>query len=187
MSTTGSVPITAGDGGKKVAVYEINEGGENREIQRVAVVDPSGAESITALATKLDSVITYVDGLETLITATNAKMDTLNTTVSSPTPAAVIGPGEWGSVAASTTVALGAAGTIGDFLSHVTITPSSLSPGAVQIKDGSGSAVTVFAGGTNSLTNLVPFAVPLGIKSKAGGWSIITNAGATAIGVGDFT
>jgi hypothetical protein len=69
----------------------------------------------------------------------------------------------------------------------VVIVPSSLSPGAVQIKDGSGTATDIFAGGASSLTNLVPFTVPLGMKSKVGGWSIITLTGATAYGVGDFT
>ncbi len=96
---------------------------------------------------------------------------------------------EYETVAASVTAGqiLGATGAINDYLSHVLIVPSSLSPGAVQIKDGSGSAITIFAGGASSLTTLHPFAVPLGLKATGAGWTVITNAGVTVIAVGDFT
>jgi hypothetical protein len=116
-----------------------------------------------------------------------AKEDILVAAAQSTAPVPVGLAGDWDRAAASTTKALGAAGAIGDYLSHVVIVPSSLSPGAVQIKDGSGTATDIFAGGASSLTNLVPFTVPLGMKSKVGGWSIITLTGATAYGVGDFS
>ena len=37
-------------------------------------------------------------------------------------------------------------GAAGDYLSHITVVPASLSPGSVTVTDGGGSAVTVFAG-----------------------------------------
>lgn len=82
---------------------------------------------------------------------------------------------------------LGTTGATGDYLAHVIIVPASTSPGAVSIKDGGGSAVTIFAGGASSLSNLVPFFVALGIKSTAGAWSVSTGLAVSAIGVGAFT
>jgi hypothetical protein len=95
---------------------------------------------------------------------------------------------EYETVAASATdQVLGATGSTGDYLSGVLIVPATLSPGAVSIKDGSGSAITIFTGGATSVSNLVPFFVPLGIKSTAGAWKITTGATVSAIGVGNFT
>lgn len=78
-------------------------------------------------------------------------------------------------------------GAIGDWLSHVTIVPTSTSPGAVSIKDGSGSAITIFDGGASSLSNLAPFTVALGATSKSGAWSITTGANVKARAFGEFS
>lgn len=90
-------------------------------------------------------------------------------------------------VAASTTQALGAAGAKGDVLNSLLIIPGSTSPGSVQIKDGGGAAITVFDGGATSVADLAPISVPLNAPSAAGGWSVITGAGVTALAVGQFT
>jgi hypothetical protein len=81
---------------------------------------------------------------------------------------------------------MGASGAAGDYISHVIIIPATTSPGAVSIKDGSGSAITIFTGGASSVTSLVPFAVPLGLIAGTA-WKITTGAAVSAIGVGDFT
>jgi hypothetical protein len=95
---------------------------------------------------------------------------------------------EYETVAASASnQALGASGATGDYLAGVLIVPATTSPGAVSIKDGGGSAVTIFTGGASSVSNLVPFYVPLGIKSTAGAWSVTTGTNVSAIGVGNFT
>lgn len=95
---------------------------------------------------------------------------------------------EYETVAASATAqALGPTGATGDYLAGVLIIPATTSPGAVSIKDGGGSAVTIFTGGASSVSNLVPFFVPLGIKSVAGAWSVTTGTNVSAIGVGNFT
>lgn len=83
--------------------------------------------------------------------------------------------------------ALGATGEAGDFLSHLIIVPATTSPGAVSIKDGAGSAITIFAGGASSVSSLVPFTVPLSLKSLAGAWKVTTGANVSAIAAGDFT
>src|SRR5437764_11194291 len=72
-------------------------------------------------------------------------------------------------------------GAAGDYLSHITIVPASLSPGAVTIADGGGSAITIFAGGASSLTGLVPFTVALGAKSTAGAWKVTTGASLSVV------
>jgi hypothetical protein len=117
----------------------------------------------------------------------NTKLDTANGYAASTAPVPVALPGSWEAIAASATQVMGGTGAIGDYLSHVTIIPATTSPGAVQIKDGGGSAITIFAGGASSVTNLVPFAVPLGLTSLAGAWTIITNANESAIAAGKFS
>lgn len=95
---------------------------------------------------------------------------------------------EYETVAASqSTQTLGATGGAGDILSHVIIVPATTSPGAVSIKDGSNAAITIFAGGAASVQTLIPFTVPLGLRSVQGAWQITTGADVSAIGVGEFT
>ena len=92
-------------------------------------------------------------------------------------------------VAASQTdqVLGGGSGAAGDYLDGVLIIPATTSPGAVQIQDGSGTEITIFTGGAGSVSNLVPFRVPVGACSRAGAWSITTGTNVSAIGVGMFT
>jgi hypothetical protein len=80
----------------------------------------------------------------------------------------------------ATASALGA-GAIGDYLDGITIVPSSVSNGAVSIKDGGGPALTLFAGGASSLADLKPFYIPIKARSTSGGWSITTTSGLTAV------
>lgn len=99
---------------------------------------------------------------------------------------------EYETVAASQTdQVLGATGAVGDYLAGVLIIPGTAGCGAVSIKDGNGSSITIFAGGgTTALPTLAPIFVPLGIYSVNGtsaGWRITTGANVTAMGIGDFT
>jgi len=96
--------------------------------------------------------------------------------------------GDYETVAASATdQVLGPTGATGDWLATVWIVPATTSPGAVSIKDGSGSAITVFTGGASSISNLVPFPVSLGIKSAAGAWKVTTGTNVSVIASGNFT
>lgn len=96
--------------------------------------------------------------------------------------------GEYETVAASqTTQTLGATGGTGDYLDHLLVVPATTSPGNVQIKDGAGSAITVFTGGASSVSNLVPFSIPLGLYSAAGAWQVTTGANVSVIAAGNFT
>jgi hypothetical protein len=94
---------------------------------------------------------------------------------------------EYETVAASQTAqTLGATGGTGDYLAGVLVIPATVAPGNVIILDNAIS-ITVFTGGTNSVSNLVPFFVPLGLTSVSGAWKITTGANVSAIGIGNFT
>ena len=95
---------------------------------------------------------------------------------------------EYETVAAGQTdQVLGATGAAGDTLAGLLVVPATTSPGAITIKDGAGSAITVFTGGTSSVSNLVPFMIPIGAKSTAGAWKVTTGANVSVLAIGDFT
>lgn len=95
---------------------------------------------------------------------------------------------DWEYVAASQTDQVcGPVGKQGDILQRLVITPANLNPGNVLIQDGNGTARTVFVGGTNSVNELRPIVVELGIRSAIGAWSITTGADVTVIACGSFT
>lgn len=96
--------------------------------------------------------------------------------------------GKYVTVAASTgpTTLQTSTGAIGDYISGVLVIPSSTSPGAIVLTDNA-TAITIFAGGASSLSNLVPFFIPLGAVSTSGAWKITTLANASVIAVGKFS
>ena len=98
-----------------------------------------------------------------------------------------LGAGKYETVAASQTAqVLGATGAAGDYISGVLVTPASTSPGAIALLDGAIS-ITVFTGGASSVSNLVPFFIPLGMISVSGPWKLTTGASVSCIGIGNFT
>lgn len=86
----------------------------------------------------------------------------------------------------ATAQSLGATGATGDYLSHCVATPGTTSPGVVTILDNA-TAIVSFAGGASSVSNLVPFAIPIGAISVSGAWKITTGANITVVCVGRFT
>ena len=107
-------------------------------------------------------------------------------------PAPITGQTNYNTVAASQTaqvlqdpIALDG-GAKGDYIEGLIITPTATSPGAVTLLDLT-TSIPVFAGGASSLSNLVPFYVPLGLFSLNGPWSITTGSGLSVIAVGLFT
>ena len=89
--------------------------------------------------------------------------------------------------AGQTDQVMGNSGAIGDYLYGITIIPASTSPGAVSIKDGGGSAITVFAGGSGSVGSLHPFFVLVGANSTLGAWKVTTGASVSVLATGNFT
>ena len=119
---------------------------------------------------------------------TLASDDPLVAAVTSTAPVSIIQADEYETVAASQTdQVLGGTGATGDRLSGLIIVPATTSPGAVSIKDGAGSAITVFTGGASSVSNLIPFTVPLGLISTAGAWKVTTGSNVSVIAAGDFS
>jgi hypothetical protein len=86
--------------------------------------------------------------------------------------------------ASQTDQALGTTGEAGDVLEAILIVPATTAAGNVSIKDGGGSAISVFVTGT--LSDLTPIYLPLNLKSVSGAWKITTGANVSVIGIGNF-
>lgn len=98
---------------------------------------------------------------------------------------------EYEFVAASASAqVLGTTGAVGDYLAELLIIPATTSPGAVTLQDGNGAAITIFAGGASSVSNLWPLAVGFGLKAvnaTTPGWKVTTGASVSVLGIGDFS
>lgn len=95
--------------------------------------------------------------------------------------------GNYETVAASQTdQVLGATGAAGDYLAGLLVIPATTSPGAISIEDDD-TNFTVFTGGAASVSNLVPFYIPLGIVSVNGAWEVTTGANVSVVAIGNFT
>lgn len=93
---------------------------------------------------------------------------------------------EYETVAASATdQALGATGAAGDYLDRLVIVVATAATAAVTIKDGAGSAITVFPNSPGG--GVGTYNVPLGLRSLSGAWKVTTGAGSSVIAVGNFT
>ncbi len=103
----------------------------------------------------------------------------------------VNGASSWETIAASQTgQPLGATGAAGDYLSHCMVYPTSTTPGVVTVFDDTSSAannVIAFPGGASSVSNLVPFAFPVGAISVTGAWKVTTGANLVVTCYGKFT
>lgn len=86
--------------------------------------------------------------------------------------------------ASQTDQALGTNGAKGDLLEGLLCVVSTAATSQVQIKDGTGSAITVFPNGPGS--GVGSYAIPLGLTSKSGAWSVTTAAGVAVIAIGKF-
>jgi hypothetical protein len=94
---------------------------------------------------------------------------------------------EYETVAASQTAqVLGGSGATGDFIAGVLVVPATTSPGNVLLLDNA-TSITIFTGGASSVSNLVPFFIPLGLKSVSGALKLTTGSNVSCIAVGDFS
>lgn len=97
------------------------------------------------------------------------------------------GSGEYETVAAAATAqVLGPSGATGDYISGVLVIPATTSPGNVLLLDNA-TSITIFTGGSSSVSNLVPFFIPLGMISVSGAWKLTTGSNVSCIGIGNFT
>lgn len=94
---------------------------------------------------------------------------------------------QYETVAASQTAqVLGTTGHVGDYIAGILVIPATTSPGNVLLLDNA-TSITVFAGGASSVSNLVPFFIPLGMLSVSGAWKITTGSNVSCIGIGTFS
>ncbi len=123
-------------------------------------------------------------GAESLVSGTVPVSGTVTT---NNTPLTNMGAGEYETVAASQTAqVLGATGGTGDWLSHVVCFPTTTSPGVVTILDNA-TQWGSFPGGASSVSNLIPFTIPVNSVSVSGAWKITTGANISCVAVGNFT
>lgn len=134
-----------------------------------------------------DPAVVALQTIDNAIAGNEMQVDVVNTPAVTNTHLTNFGAGEYETVAASQTAqTLGATGATGDFISHVLVIPASTSPGNVILLDNA-TSITIFAGGTDSVSDLRPFPIPLGMISVSGAWKITTGASVSVIGVGNFT
>ena len=137
----------------------------------------------------LDAIAASLDTLDNTVSGSELQVDviTMPTTTVTNTPLTNIGAGEYETVAAGQTAqTLGATGGAGDYISGILVVPATTSPGNVLLLDNA-TSITVFAGGATSVSNLVPFFIPLGMFSVSGAWKITTGSNVSCIGIGNFT
>jgi hypothetical protein len=150
--------------------------GNQSAVPRVTLATDSPGVITTGTAGTPSAVVLSVQGVAsgTVIPVAN-------------TPLTNFGAGEYETVAASQTAqTLGATGGTGDYISGVLVVPATTSPGNVLLLDNA-TSITVFAGGASSVSNLVPFFIPLGMISVSGAWKITTGTNVSCIGIGNFT
>ncbi len=87
----------------------------------------------------------------------------------------------------SATTVLGPNGNAGDFIARLIVTPLTVAPGAVSIKDGGDAAIQLYAGTAAYDADLKPFVIEVGAKSNTGGWQVVTGANVTVTAIGRFT
>lgn len=139
--------------------------------------------SVDEVEDKLDTVIAalatldgHVDGLESSLSSVDTKLTQLGKS----------GGREYETVAASQTdQVLGPTGATGDYLECLVCVVSTAATSQVQIKDGSGSAITVLPNAVGA--GVGTYHVALGLTSTSGAWKVTTAAGVSVIASGDFT
>lgn len=115
-------------------------------------------------------------------------LDRVRVSEAAPLPVRVVHPSYELVAASQTDQILGASGAVGDVLDELTVVPATTAAGTITIKDGNGSAITVFVTGT--LSDLKPFTIPIGLKCAAAttpGWKVTTGANVSVIAKGKFT
>jgi|SRR6185503_20091669 len=190
-----AVAITAGSG---TNVDTRTEGTNGNHRQVIVVGDPSTNDSVAAVKAASTAPVAADPALVVAISPNSVNANGQGTMANSaPTvpasnwPGSValanFGAGEYETVAASQTAqALGATGATGDYIAGILVIPATTSPGVVTLLDNAIS-IPVFVGGATSVSNLVPFFIPLGMISVSGAWKITTGANVSCIGIGNFT
>ncbi len=172
IATDDLVPVT----GTLTAVTTVSTVTNLAQIAGAAPAFGSGANGATVLRVGLAT-----DSPGVIATAAPGTLSAAGPSVTA------VNPSNYETVAASQTAqALGASGATGDFINGLLVVPATTSPGNVLLLDNA-TSITVFTGGATSVSNLVPFFIPLGMTSVSGAWKVTTGSNVSVIGVGKFT
>lgn len=162
----------------------------------VAIEKPLAPGSAAAAASRPVALSTEDIARQGIITETAPATDTASSGINGrlqrlaqrlTTLLSRVPTGSYETVAASQTAqALGATGATGDYISGLLVVPATTSPGNILLLDNA-TSITVFTGGATSVSNLVPFMIPLGMVSVSGAWKVTTGANVSVIGIGTFT
>lgn len=144
---------------------------------------PTGASTSANQATE----ITHLSQIETAVETSVTHLAAIEIAVESTAPVKVVTAGsEYETVAASqTNQTIGATGAAGDLLELVVCIVSTAATSQVQIKDGSGTAITILPNNVGG--GIGTYVIPLGLRSVNGAWQITTAAGVAVLATGDFT
>ena len=190
----GIISITAKDGGgtSRTTRWWSSDGTETGDLYPITVaVDPTALTPLDPSAPVPVSSATLATAAKqpALGTAGTASADVITVQGKAGMTAIQVAAtqDEYETVAASQTAqVLGPTGATGDYIAGILVIPATTSPGNVLLLDNA-TSITVFTGGASSVTNLVPFFIPLGIKSVSGAFKLTTGANVSCIGIGDFT
>lgn len=93
---------------------------------------------------------------------------------------------QYETVAANVTApqVMGAVGAAGDYLHQLICVVTTATAAQVQIKDGTGTAITILPATVGSVGTIV---IPVGLKSTVGAWQITTGTGVAVIACGLFS
>lgn len=191
-----AIAITAGSG-TNIDTRTESSNGNHRQV--IVLGDPA---SNTAVAAVKDASTAPVATDPALVVALSPNGQNVNGAAASASSAPVVPATDWvGTTAlskfstgyyvavaasATATVLQSSAGATGDYISGILVIPATTSPGNVLLLDNA-TSMTVFAGGASSVSNLVPFFVPLGAVSRSGAWKITTGANVSIIAIGKFS
>lgn len=178
VNVLGTVPLPTG------AATATNQTGGAQKSQ---IVDGSGnVIAATSNALNVNVANANANGQATMANSSPVVIASNQTSVS-----VINGASGYETIAASQTAQiLGGSGATGDYLSHCVVYPTSTSPGVVTVFDNTNAAgtnVITFPGGTTSLSNLAPIAIPVGAISGAGPWKVTTGANVIVTCYGRFT
>ena len=125
----------------------------------------------------MPKLITTPVSIESLLYGEDQDLDSLRV---------INGGFQYETVAASqTNQVLGATGAAGDFLDKLICVVSTAATSQVQIKDGTGTAITILPNNVGSGVGTV--VINVGLKSTTGSWQITTGAGVSVIATGLFS
>ena len=185
-----NVAITAGSG-TNIAADEVTDGVLGTvKVQYVKIMDGT-IDGTNKVAIKGPSVAPLATDPALVVAISPNGVNVNGRALPANSAPVVLNSMTYKAVAASQTNALfGSVGASGDYLDGVLVVPATSAAGAVSITDGSGSAISIFAGGgTTALPTLAPLYVPIGAISSGGvgGWKVTTGTNVSVIGIGNFT